>query len=181
MERKELQKLCKENKEKLPDGFKCNASNDLLRTALQEIGELKTSTKTSTKSTKKIKRTSQISIPDMSIWTLQSEGKTGGTPNIKKTIFLPKNADILDATAVLAADIKQEHYDRASVEGAKMIDKLKTPKQILRFLNNNNERSLSYYVVKIYPSDEIGSSTTIQEDFAEKRENFWEKNTYRGF
>jgi hypothetical protein len=89
--------------------------------------------------------------PNFSVWALQSVSKEDSYPHTHQTIFLPKTADILAATKILQEDIKQEYYNRASVEGSKMIDAVKTPKQMLQFMNEQNDRSLSYYVVRIYP------------------------------
>ena len=86
-----------------------------------------------------------------SVWALQCVCKEDSYPNTLFTVFLPLEANMMDATKIMAEDIKQEYYDRTDDEGAKDIDKLKNPKKILHFMNYNNNRSLSYYVVQIYP------------------------------
>lgn len=81
-----------------------------------------------------------------SIWSLISIGKEGGV-DIHHTVFLNRDSDILEATSSMSEEIWQELADH----GYDIPEEPPYPGHILHTLNETNNRSLSYYVVQVYP------------------------------
>ena len=92
-----------------------------------------------------------LPAPELSVWAFQVSCKEDSCSGTIATVFLPIEASIIDATVAMTGIIKDECYSRASSEGSDVIEALRTPEELLHFLNWNSERSLSHHVVRIYP------------------------------
>ncbi len=85
------------------------------------------------------------------VWAFQRVCKEDMCPDTIKTVFLKQDSDILDATEALKIKILQEIYDRCDDPEEVPDD----PECLLNYINNRfNCRSLSYFVVRIFPSCE---------------------------
>lgn len=92
------------------------------------------------------------------VWALQCVCKEDMCPDTIETVFLDKESTILDATKALKLTIHQEIYDRCDADEERPDD----PESLLEYLTYwFNSRSLSYFVVRIFPP----SKYNLQKDY----------------
>ncbi len=84
----------------------------------------------------------------ISVWTFQLIGKEDKHPDILNSVILPSNSSIEEATNVMAEEIWQELANF----GYEIPENPPSAKNILKYLNEINDRSRSFYVVKVFPA-----------------------------